>query len=91
MRKIAHPFCLLGLLLLGHPVANAVRIPKCPYRELMKDANLGKHVEIQELVRFLFIAERVRSIRRLRIVLAAGVLIEIVEAVNRVLSMKWPR
>lgn len=88
MRELAYPFCLLGLLLFGHLVADAVRVPECPYRQLVEDADLGENIEMQELVWFFLVTEGIGGIGCFRIVLASGVLIEIVEAVNTVVLVK---
>lgn len=88
MRELAYPFSLLGLLLFGHLVANAVRVPECPYRQLTEDVDLGENIEMQEFVGFFLMTEGIGDIGCFRIVLASGVLIEIVEAVNTVVSVK---
>lgn len=88
IREIAYPFCLLGFLLFGHLVANAVRVPECPYRQLVEDTDLGENIEIQELVWFFIVTEGISDIRCFRIVLASGVFIEIVESANIVVSVR---
>src|SRR4051794_13849757 len=90
IRKLAYPFCLLGFLLLGHLVTNAVRVPECPYRQLVEDMDLGEDIKMQELVWFFLVAEGIGGIGRFRIVLASGVLVEIVEAANKVMLVKSP-
>lgn len=88
MRELAYPFCLFGLLLFGHLIANAVRVPECPYRQLVEDTDLGENIKMQELVWFFLVTEGIGGIGCFRIVLASGVLIEIVEAANMVVSVK---
>lgn len=88
IQEIAYPFCLFRFLLFGHLVANAVRVPECPYRQLVEDTDLGENIEIQELIWFFIVAEGISGIRCFRIVLASGVFIEIVESANTVVSVK---
>lgn len=90
-QELTYPFCLLGFLLFGHLVANAVRVPECPYRQLVEDTDLGENIEIQELVGFFIVAEGIGFIGCFRIILASGVLIEIVESANTVASVEPPR
>lgn len=54
----------------------------------MEDTDLGEDIEMQELVWFFLVTEGIGGIGCFRIVLASGVLIEIVEAANRVVSVK---
>lgn len=54
----------------------------------MENTDLGESIELQELVWFVIVAEGVGGIGCFRIVLASGVLIEIVEAANAVVSVK---
>lgn len=75
----SYPFELFGFLLLGHLVANAVRVPESPHRQLLEDTDLGENIEFQKFVRFLIVSEGIGFVGRLRIVLAAGVLVEISE------------
>jgi hypothetical protein len=56
----------------------------------MEDVDLGENIEMQELVWFFIVSEGIIGIGCFRIVLASGVLIEIVEAVKEVVSVKSP-
>ena len=85
-----YPFCLLGLLLFGHLVANAVRVPECPYRQLVEDTKLGENIEMQKLVGFFIVSKGIDFIGCFRIILAPSVLIEIVESANTAASVEPP-
>lgn len=89
--ELAYPFCLVGFLLLGHLVANAVRVPECPYRQLMEDTDLGKDIKFQELVRFFIISEGVGNVCCFRIVLASGVFVEIIKPASTAESVPLSR
>ena len=56
----------------------------------MKDTDLGENIEIQEFVWFFIVAEGISYIRCFRIVLASGVLVEIIESANIVVLVKPP-
>lgn len=79
---LAYPFCLISFLLLWHLIANAVRVPERPNRELVEDSDLGKYVEIKEFVWLFIVSEWIRDLRRLCVVLPAGVLVKIVKSAS---------
>lgn len=72
-----NPLCLINFPLLRHPLPNPVRVAKRPDTQLMQHAQLLKDIEIAKLLGLLIIPERVRLMRRLRIVLTAGVLVKV--------------
>lgn len=74
---MAYPLKLVVFFLIGHLLANAVGIPERPCGQLVQDTKLGEDVEVQELEGHLVMPKRVLMVRRLSIVLAARVLIEV--------------
>ena len=72
-----NPLCLIDFPLLRHPLPTPVRVAKRPDTQLMQHAQLLKDVEIAKPLGLLIVPERVRLVRRLRIVLAAGVLVKV--------------
>ena len=77
--KATHPLRLVNLPLFRQLGANAVCVPERPHGQLMQHAQLREDAKFSELVRRLLLSERVIQVRRFGVVLAARVLVEVVE------------
>ena len=75
-----HPLRLIHLPLLWHLIADAIRVPKRPYCQLMKDAKLQEDVELGKLIGNLIVPERVKEMRCFGIILTSRVFVKIVES-----------
>lgn len=76
----AHPLRLVRLPLLRHLITDAIRIPKRPYGQLMKNAKLEEDIELGKFIGNLIVPERVREMRCFGIILTSRVFVEIVES-----------
>jgi hypothetical protein len=71
------PLQLLRVLLLRHLLAESIRVPERPHRQLVEDGEFREDIEIEEPERSLLVAERVGDMRCFRIVLASGVFVKV--------------
>lgn len=82
-KSVTYPLQLLRVLLLRHLLAETIRVPESPHRQLVEDGEFGEDIEIEEPERSVLVAERVGDVRCFRIVLASGVLVKVLGPVLR--------
>jgi hypothetical protein len=80
---VTYPLQLLRVLLLWHLLAESIRVPESPHRQLVEDGEFREDIEVKEPKGSLLVAKRVGDVRCLRIVLASGVLVKVLGPVLR--------
>lgn len=82
-----HPFQLIYLtLMFGHPFSDAIRIPECPYCQLVENPYLREDVKVPKPLWFLFVAVGV-EVGCFCEVLTSGIFIPNIETAS--MSVYW--